>query len=317
MLRVLEVPTVLRVRVLTVLTVLAVLCSAPNSPAHQLTTAPTRIVSLVPSATEMLFAIGAGPRVVGVSSYDTYPPQVKMLPAVGALVDPDLERILSLKPDLVVIYASQSDLKTQLSRAGIAVFEYRHQGLADVLTTIVQLGDRAGERASATHLADTLQRGLDDVRRKVAGRPRPRTLLVFGRERLALRGIYASGGVGFLNDMLELAGGANVFADIKQQNVQASTEQILAVRPDVILEVRATNEGWPAGDRDAEVNVWKTLASVPAVRDGRVIYLSDDRLVIPGPRIVDGVRLMAKALHPAAFAGAGGSEGLSTRGSRR
>lgn len=262
---------------------------------------PSRIISLVPSATEMLFAVGAGPRVIGVSSYDTYPPQVKKLPSVGALVDPDLERILSLKPDLVVIYASQTDLKTQLARAGIGVFEYRHQGLADVLTTIVQLGDRVGDSPSAARLAANLQQGLDEVKQKVSGRSRPRTLLVFGRERLALRGIYASGGIGFLNDMLEVAGGTNVFAGVKQQNVQASTEQILAARPDVILEVRATNESWPAGDREAELNVWNTLASVPAVRDGRVIYLSDDRLVIPGPRIVDGVQLMARALHPEAF----------------
>ena len=293
----------LKVRVLTVrvLNVLMVLLAAQAAAGRQLTSTPTRIISLVPSATEMLFAIGAGPRVVGVSSYDTYPPEVKRLPSVGALIDPDLERILSLTPDFVVIYASQTDLKRQLARAGIPVFEYRHEGLADVLTTIVQLGDRVGEHQSAARLAATLQHGLDDIKQKVAGRPRPRTLLVFGRERLALRGIYASGGVGFLNDMLEIAGGTNVFGGVKEQNVQASTEQILAARPDVILEVRATNESWPAGDRDAELNVWNALASVPAVRNGRVIYLSDDRLVVPGPRIVDGVKLMAKALHPDAF----------------
>jgi iron complex transport system substrate-binding protein len=295
--------TVLVLRLLVVLMVLAMplRLAASNSPIHQAANSPTRIVSLVPSATEMLFAIGAGPRVVGVSSYDTYPPQVKNLPSVGALVDPDLERILSLKPDLVVVYASQTDLNTQLAHAGIPVFEYRHEGLADVLTTIEKLGNRVGDSQSATRLSDNLRRGLAEIRRKAAGLSRPRTLLVFGRERLALRGIYASGGIGFLNDMLEIAGGTNVFADVKQQNVQASTEQILAARPDVILEVRAANESWPAGDRDAELNVWKTLASVPAVRSGRVIYLSDDRLVIPGPRIVEGVQLMAKALHPGAF----------------
>ena len=291
-------------RVLSVLA-LAVLLAAADSAAHQAARSPTRIVSLVPSATEMLFAFGAGPRVVGVSSYDTYPPQVKNLPSVGALIDPDLERILSLKPDLVVVYASQTDLTTQLAHAGIAVFEYKHEGLSDVVTTIEQLGNRVGDGEPATRLANNLRQGLAEIRRRVAGLPRPRTLLVFGRERLALRGIYASGGVGFLNDMLQVAGGTNVFGDVKQQNVQASTEQILAARPNVILEVRATNESWPAGDRDAELHVWKALASVPAVRDGRVFYLSDDRLVIPGPRIVEGVRLIAKALHPDAFARAG------------
>ena len=135
----------------------------------------------------------------------------------------------------------------------------------------------------------------------VAGRPRPRTLLVFGRERLALRGLYASGGVGFLNDMLEVAGGTNVFADVKQQAVQASTEQILARRPEVILETRALNSAWPSGDRAAELNVWNAVGSIPAVRNHRVLFLFDDRIVIPGPRVVEGTATMAKALHPDVF----------------
>jgi len=124
---------------------------------------------------------------------------------------------------------------------------------------------------------------------------------VFGRERLALRGIYASGGVGFLNDMLETAGGANVFTDIKLQAVQATTEQILAARPDIIVEARASNSAFPSGERDAELNVWKVLASVPAVRNGRVHFLFDDRIVIPGPRVVDGTLAIARAIHPDIF----------------
>ena len=260
-----------------------------------------RIISLVPAATEMLYAIGAGPRVVAVSSYDSFPPEVARLPKVGALLDPNVELMLSLKPQLVVIYGTQTDLKQQLARAGIGVFDYRHTGLADVTTTIRALGERTGAGARAEEVARGIDRGLEDVRRKVAGRPRPRTLLVFGRERLALRGLYASGGLGFLNDMLDVAGGVNVFADVKAQAVQASTEQILARRPDVIIEARAVNSAWPSGDRQAELDVWQALGSVPAVRDKRVLFLFDDRIVIPGPRVVEGTAAMAKALHPDAF----------------
>jgi iron complex transport system substrate-binding protein len=272
---------------------------------HQVTKSPdhqvSRIVSLVPAVTEMLYGIGAGPRVVAVSSYDTYPPQVKQLPNVGALLDPNVERILSLKPDLVIVYGSQTELKQQLARAGIGVFDYRHAGLADVTTTIRELGERTGDAAKAADLARGIERGLDEIRRKVSGRLRPRTLLVFGRERLALRGIYASGGIGFLDDMLQVAGGTNVFADVKMQAVQASTEQILAHRPDVVIEARATNSAFPSGDLRAELNVWKALGSIPAVRDNRVLFLFDDRIVIPGPRVVEGTRAIAAALHPDAF----------------
>jgi iron complex transport system substrate-binding protein len=261
----------------------------------------SRIVSLVPAATEMLYAFGAGPRVVAVSSYDTYPPEVTKLPNVGALLDPNVERILSLKPDLVIVYGSQDDLKRQLARAGVPVYDYRHAGLADVTATIRSLGERTGDAERAGQVAATIERGLDQIRAKVKDRPRPRTLLVFGRERLSLRGIYASGGIGFLHDMLNVAGGENVFADVKLQSVQATAEQILARRPEVILETRGANSAWPIGDRQAELNVWKALASVPAVRNQRIDFLFDDRIVIPGPRVVEGTAAMARALHPEAF----------------
>jgi iron complex transport system substrate-binding protein len=263
--------------------------------------APKRIISLVPNVTEMIYAIGAGSRVVAVSSYDTYPPEVRTLPNVGALLDPNVERILSLKPDLVIVYGSQDDLRRQLGRAGIATFDYRHGGLDAITTTIRSLGTTLGEERAAGALASRIERGLDDIRGRVRGRPRPRTLLVFGRERLSLRGIYASGGTGFLHDMLTAAGGDNVFADVRAESVQASTEQIISRRPDVIVEVRAVNEAFAAGDREAEARVWTALGSVPAVRDGRVSFLFDDRIVIPGPRIVEGTRELARVLHPDAF----------------
>jgi iron complex transport system substrate-binding protein len=281
--------------------VLLVLPAPAGSHSTQTTPAAKRIISLVPAVTEMLYSIGAGERVVAVSSYDTFPPEVKRLPSVGALIDPNVERILSLKPDLVVAYGSQVDLKAQLARAGIGVFDYRHAGLADVTDTIRSLGERTGDAARARQVADGIEQGLRAIRARVQGRPRPRTLLVFGRERLALRGLYSSGGVGFLNDMLDVAGGTNVFAGIRLQSVQAGTEQILTQRPDVILEIRATNSAFPSGDRDAELNVWKALAAVPAVRTNRVHFLFDDRIVIPGPRVVEGTAAIARALHPDAF----------------
>jgi iron complex transport system substrate-binding protein len=238
---------------------------------------------------------------VAVSSYDGFPPEVKQLPKVGALLDPNVERILAVKPDLVVVYGSQDDLKQQLARAHIRCFDYRHAGLSDIASTIRGLGTQTGDAPAAEQLASRIELGLDAIRALVKGRPRPRTLLVFGRERLALRGIYASGGVGFLHDMLDAAGGANVFADVKIQAVQASAEQILAARPDVIVEARAANSAFPSGERDAELNVWKALSSVPAVRNGRVHFLFDDRIVIPGPRVVDGTTAIARAIHPDVF----------------
>jgi iron complex transport system substrate-binding protein len=251
--------------------------------------------------TEILFAVGAGPQVVAVSSFDSYPPDVARLPRVGALINPDVERILSLQPDLVVVYGSQSGLEQQLARAHIAVYSYRHGGLADVFQTIRAVGARTGHAEEGRRVAGELERKIDAIRARVKPFPRPRTLLVFGRERLALRGIYASGGRGFLSDMLDAAGGDNLFADVNQEAVQASTEVILAKQPEAIVEIRAAENPMPAGDREAELNVWRTLASLRAVRDNRLAFLVDDRLVVPGPRIAEGTELLARALHPEAF----------------
>jgi iron complex transport system substrate-binding protein len=263
--------------------------------------APRRIISLVPAVTEMLFAIGAASQVVGVSSFDEHPPEVLALPRVGALVDPDLEAIFELRPDLVVVYATQTDLRAQLERAGIPMYVYQHAGLPDVITTIADLGKRVGRDTEAAKVVRTLRSRLDAVAERTRSRPAVRTLLVFGRQPGALRGIYASGAVGFLNDVLKLAGGRNVFEDVPRQSVQVSAEMILTRQPDAIVELKyGTSE--PTGSAIArERESWATLASVPAVREGRVVVLVGDHFVVPGPRIAEGAEQLARALHPDLF----------------
>ena len=257
---------------------------------------PRRIISVVPAVTEMLFAIGAGPQVVGVGSFDELPPEVPELPRVGALIDPDLERIISLRPDLVVLYASQSDPQEQLARAEIPVFSYVHSDLAQVMETIRTLGARTGRAGGAERLATSLERRLQGIRERVKGRERPRTLLVMSREPLALRNIYASGGFGFIADMLEAAGGTNVFADIERESVQPTTETILATAPDVIIEVRVGG-ALTAEQADRERQVWEALVGVPAVRNGRVYFLTGGDLVVPGPRVAAATDRLARLLH--------------------
>jgi iron complex transport system substrate-binding protein len=256
-----------------------------------------RIVSLVPSMTEVLYAIGAGGDVVGVSSYDRFPPEVASQPRVGALLDPDFERILSLKPTLVVVYASQRELVDRLARLNIGIVETKHGGLSDVPASIRALGRRVGRDRRAEEVAASIEQSIDQVRKRVAGRSRPRTALIFGREPGSLRGIYASAGVGFMHDMLEAAGGDDVFADVRRENLQVSVEMLLARAPEVIIEVHPS-DGWTAARRERERAVWGALPGLPAVKSGRVYLVADDRLWAPGPRVAEGVRLLAQVLHP-------------------
>ena len=272
--------------------------AAPQSAARA--DVPRRIVSLVPALTEMLFALGAGPRVVAVSSFDEFPPEVRKLPQVGALLDPDTERILALRPDLVIVYGSQSELQGQFARAGVRTFGYRHGGISTILDTIHELGSVIGAGDVSSRVIRDLQSQLDDVRARVKGRRRPKVLLVFERQPKTLRDIYVSGGRGFLHEMLAIAGGDNVFGDVVRESVQPSVETLLARAPEVILEVRA--EGLIAAREVAgEREGWTALASVPAVRNRRIHFLSGDYLVVPGPRFAMATATLARVLHPAAF----------------
>jgi iron complex transport system substrate-binding protein len=257
---------------------------------------PTRVISLVPAVTEMLFAMDAGAQVAGVSSFDTYPPEARKKPQVGALLNPDFERILSLKPDLVVVYGSQTELLGRLERMSIPTFVYRHAGLADVSTTISSLGARVGRSAEAARVVQGLQATLTAIRTSVAGRPRPRVALVFGREAGALRNIFVSGGVGFLHDLIETAGGSNAFADVRRESVQVSSEAMLTHAPDIIIETHQSS--WDTSLTPREQAVWRALASVPAVRTNRIHIVADDRLFIPGPRVAEAARVLAGVVHP-------------------
>lgn len=269
------------------------------SPAGQISPAK-RIVSLVPALTEILFAIGAGPQVIAVSSFDDDPPEVMKLPRVGALLDPDMERILSMRPDLVLTYGSQSQLDTQLAASGIRTFSYRHGGLADIFPTFRTLGELTGHSAEAARVTADIERRLTAVRDRVKGRPRPKTLLIMGREPRSLRQVNASGGLGFLHDLLELAGGQNVFADIRRQAVQASTEMLIARAPEVIVELHYSRE-MEADDIESERQAWQRLTVIPAVKGKRVHLLAGDHLVVPGPRIATAAEDFARAIHPEAF----------------
>lgn len=271
-----------------------------SSAARQDARPATRIVSVVPSATEILFALGAGAQIAAVSSYDELPAGAPVLPRVGALLNPDTERILALRPDLVIVYDSQAELEVRLARAGIRTYSYRHAGVADVLDTIHELADATGRAAEGARLIAEIQSRLEAIARRVRGRPRPRTLLVIDREPGSLRGVYASGGRGFLHEMLAIAGGVNVFADVDRESVQPSTETLLARAPEVIVEVRAVGL---IGQQDAEQarGIWQALSAIPAVRTGRLVVLTGQHVVIPGSRIADGTEAMARALHPDAF----------------
>src|SRR4051794_29101561 len=284
--------------IVLLLTISAV--GSPPAARAQAPARPQRIVSLVPAVSEMIFAIGEGARVAAVSNYDSFPPEAARLPRVGGLLDPSVERILAIKPDLVIVYATQKELIERLDRAAIPYYSYQHQALPDILSTIRSVGARIGSAANAETVAAGMERTLEEIRTKTAGLPHPATLLVFERDAASLRNVYASGGYGFLHDMLVIAGGRNVFADVKKQAVQASTEMLIASRPEKNVEL-LYGDSLKNADVATELRAWDAVPSIPAVRTHRIVALTGDEFVVPGPRVVDATRKLARALHPDAF----------------
>jgi iron complex transport system substrate-binding protein len=249
--------------------------------------ASSRIVSLAPSTTEILFALGAGGRVVGVSRFCDYPAAAARLPRVGGFNDPSLEAVLALRPTLVTGARGPGNRGAvdRLSAQQIETYFPEDHSLADVRAAIRGLGARTAHATDADALVAGIDRHLLAIRAALAGRPRPRVLLVFGRRPLSVAGPQT-----FADEMLRAAGGDNVVVSGPAYPT-LGIERVLELAPDVILEA-----GMVAGvDGDFD---WARYPSIPAVRDGRVRRFEDDRVLRPGPRVADGVAVLARLLHP-------------------
>lgn len=272
--------------------------TAPEAPEVE------RVVSVVPAATETLFAIGAGELVVGVGSYDTWPPEVRELPSVGGYVDPNFELIVSLRPDLAIVDAGQGGLVERLREAGIDSLEFRHGDLDFSLEMIVEVGRAVGRSRAGRRLADDLRRELETLRNRYRVPEPPRTMMVFGRA-ARFRDVWVVGAAGFLGELLEIAGGDNVFGDTPRESFKAGLETILSRSPEVILEMLMYQTA-DARDADAARSRWRSLPGFGRVRVG---LLAADHVGRPGPRMPETVRLIARNLH-------GGAPSDGSRGVR-
>ena len=251
-----------------------------------------RIVSLVPGATEVLFAIGAGERVAGVSSFDHWPAEVERLPRVGGLIDPDLEAILTLRPDLAIIDPSQGSLRRQLAVSGIATYEYATADVADLLRNMRAIGDLLGLSNRAAQSADRLRADLDAVRARYASDDPPSVLMVFGRRDGSFAELWVNGGIGFLEELTAIAGGRNVFGDVERPGFKAGLEAVIARVPDVVVELRTGGQdAVPTAMLELE---WRTL---PGFANVRVVTLAAGWMLVPGPRVAEAAQVLGERLH--------------------
>lgn len=255
---------------------------------------PRRIVSLVPSVTETLFAIGAQDAVVGVTDFCDYPPEARRKARVGDMLAPNLETLVSLKPDLVVATRSGNREETfdQLKRLGLPVYLVDEPpSLAGVLRLVGGLGQLTGRRDAAAAVAAGLEGRIASVRERVAGRPHPRVLYVLWPEPLIVPGRGS-----LVSELIASAGGESVTADQAQGYPRMSLEAAVGRAPEVIILARHG-----AGTGPAAREQWQRLESLPAIRSGRLYAADGDLLHRYGPRVVDGLELLVRLIHPEAF----------------
>ena len=251
-----------------------------------------RVVSLAPNLTEIVFAVGAGDRLVGRTSYCDYPAEAKAVAEVGDTLHPSLERIIALKPQVVLVStASQLEVFTnQLKGQNIAVFVTDPHDLEGVFRSIGQIGEIVGEKDGANLLVQKLRERTNAVEQAVKQKQPVKVFYQVSGEPL-----YTAGHDAFVTDLMRRAGAASVTADVPGAWPKYSNESALAARPEAIILPTGGSMG------EANANVAEALRKSPAVLQGRVYKINDDHLARPGPRSVDGLEEMARALHPDAF----------------
>ena len=251
---------------------------------------PRRIVSLVPSVTEILFAIGAQDVLVGVTDFCDYPPEARKKASVGGMVAPSLETIVALKPDLVVATSAGNgdEVFTQLGRLKMAVYVVNPTRLNDVFDLIARLGALTGHEAEATRLSARLSARVKAVAERVAALPRPRVLYVLWPDPLI---VPARGAL--VSELLVLAGAVSVTAEGGDGYLRYSLEAAVAGSPDVII-LAGHNHGQEPMAREK----WERFTALPAVKSGHIYTVSGDLLHRYGPRVVDGLEQLARLIHP-------------------
>jgi iron complex transport system substrate-binding protein len=255
---------------------------------------PQRIISVAPNVTEILFALGLGDRLVGVSSYCRFPPEALRKEKIGGYINPSLEKIVALRPDLVIGIA-EGDLKTfvdKLANLKIPVYITNPKNVAEVITSVHNIGEVTDSAPSAQRVTQAMQERIQAIRTKVQGRPHPRVLHVLNFDPL----ISAGKGT-FVDDLIRLGGGRNIVEVAQGKYPRFSLEEVLAVDPEVILLASMRSDD-PLAEQRQWWERWKTVS---AVRQGRIHVLNSDLIHRPSPRIVDGLEQVARAIPPEAF----------------
>jgi len=258
---------------------------------------PARIVSLSPNLTEILFAMGLGERIAAVSSDSDYPPAAVDRQKVGTFWQPNTEAIIAIKPDLVITerFEQQRAVADSLNRLGYKVLTLKIEKIEDLFAAIQKIGDAIGCERQGRELAENIKNQLNDLKTKSVSINKVKVLWVVQPEPLRVAGRDT-----FVNELIELAGGENAIGQTIQKYPPISTEELLAGGAEVIIQSAMSKNNIAEQQRAAET-FWSRFANLPAVRNHRIYVVNPDTVLRLGPRLPQGVGMIAKCLHPNIF----------------
>ena len=259
---------------------------------------PQRIVSLSPNVTEIIYGLGAWDKIVGVTMYSDFPPEAKTIPNVGGWVNPNLEAIVKLKPDLVIFMKDQDSIfGDNIRKLGLNTLSVdSNNSIKDIQNSILQLGKILQKEHEAENIAARIRSNLEGVSSKTSKVPKKRVLFVVGRNPGTLEDIYVIGRDNYINELINIAGGENV-VESNRFALKVAKDAILSFDPEVIIEITYDK----TDNRDSTRETWSALKEISAIKNNQVYIVSSSELLRPSQRIIEGAYILAHILHPEVF----------------
>lgn len=258
---------------------------------------PERIISGAPNFTEMLFALGLGDRVIGVTDFCRFPPEAGEREKIGGYLNPNLEKIISLSPDLVILPKTKRDLTDRLVALNINSLLLPNETISDALDAIVSIASASGVPRRGRSLKKRIERELQAVKNRYAQTPPVRTFICVARSPGTLKDLYGAAPGTFLNELLVIAGGENILEKSIPLYPKISKESLVVMNPGVILDATYSGRELTTSTVQTVLDPWKALPAIDAVKQDRVYMITDPAITVPGPRMARSARSIAGMIH--------------------
>ena len=261
----------------------------------------SRIISTSPAITETLFELGLQGRVIAVSDFCQYPKEACKLPSIGGMLNPNMEAIVYLTPDLIIHQPGNQSLSNNAKNLGIKTLEVHMENLSEIYKSIRKLGFALNCQEKANKLILHLTTGIAFYQERLKGLPKKEVLLLLGDSNDPAYDLYAAGPGTFLNELLNLSGGKNIVRDSPARYPKLSNEYIIKKSPEIIIEA-GPESNLSQREIDIKIEEWSRFPTIEAVKKKQIYFISADYILIPGPRLLKIIERFSKAIHPDLFA---------------